>query len=76
MDGRGRAIDNVFVERLWRTIKYEHVYLNPAARGSELRGGLAKYTEFYNAERPHDGLGGSTPDEAYFEAMGDQPQVA
>ena len=76
MDGRGRAIDNVFVERLWRTIKYEHVYLNPATSGSELREGLAKYIEFYNAERPHDGLGGSTPDEAYFEAMGDQPQVA
>ena len=76
MDGRGRAIDNVFVERLWRTIKYEHVYLNPATSGSELREELAKYIEFYNAERPHDGLGGSTPDEAYFEAMGDQPQVA
>ena len=76
MDGRGRAIDNVFVERLWRTIKYEHVYLNPAASGSELRGGLAKYIEFYNAERPHDGLGGRTPNEVYSEALGDHVRVA
>ena len=76
MDGRGRAIDNVFVERLWRTIKYEHIYLNPAATGSELRERLAEYIEFYNAERPHDGLGGRTPDEAYFQTETDQAQVA
>lgn len=76
MDGRGRAIDNVFVERLWRTIKYEHIYLNPAASGTELREGLARYIEFYNAERPHDGLDGKTPDEAYFQTETDQAQVA
>ena len=56
MDDRGRAIDNVFVERLWRTIKYEHIYLNTASSGTELREGLARYVEFYNFERPHDGL--------------------
>lgn len=56
MDRGGRAIDNVFVERLWRTIKYGHIYLNPAAGGTELKEGLGKYIEFYNAERPHDGL--------------------
>ena len=76
MDGRGRAIDNVFVERLWRTIKYEHIYPNPAATGSELRQRLSEYIEFYNAERPHDGLGGRTPDEAYFQTETDQAQVA
>ena len=76
MDGRGRAIDNVFVERLWRTIKYEHIYLNPASSGTELREGLARYIEFYNSERPHDGLGGKTPDEAYFQAQTDQARVA
>ena len=76
MDGRGRAIDNVLVERLWRTIKYEHIYLNPAASGTELREELARYIEFYNSERPHDGLGGKTPDEAYFRAQTDQARVA
>ena len=76
MDGRGRAIDNVFVERLWRTIKYEHTYLNPADSGSELKAELGKYIEFYNANRPHDGLGGRTPNEVYFPAETDQAQVA
>jgi putative transposase len=76
MDGRGRAIDNVFVERLWRTIKYEHIYLNSADSGNELRDGLAQYIEFYNANRPHDALEGKTPNEVYFPAETDHAQVA
>lgn len=76
MDGRKRAIDNILVERLWRTIKYDHIYPSPAASGTELREGLAKYIEFYNAERPHDGLGDKTPDEAHFRAQTDQARAA
>ena len=61
MDGRGRAIDNVFVKRLSRTIKHEHIYLNPAASGSELRDGLAEYIEVYNAEPPMTDWTGKLP---------------
>jgi putative transposase len=65
MDGRGRWMDNVFIERLWRSLKYECVYLHAFETGSELRAGLSKWISYYNAGRPHSGLGGSTPDEAY-----------
>jgi putative transposase len=65
MDGRGRWMDNVFIERLWRSIKYECVYLHAWETGSELRDGLARWIGFYNAHRPHSALGGRTPDEAY-----------
>lgn len=68
MDGVGRAIDNVFIERLWRTLKYEHIYLSPSDSGTELREGIAKYLDFYNSERPHDGLNGLTPNEAYYQS--------
>jgi len=61
MDGRGRALDNVFVERLWRTVKYEDIYLRDYADGAELEAGLRRYFRFYNRERPHSALGGSTP---------------
>ncbi|MBU2777363.1 transposase, partial [Acidithiobacillus sp. CV18-2] len=57
MDGKGRALDNVFVEWLWRTVKYEHVYLRPAETGTELKAGLRTYFDWYNAERPHSSLG-------------------
>jgi hypothetical protein len=60
MDGRGRWMDNVFIERLWRSMKYECVYLHAFETGSELRAGLAKWVSYYNAERPHSGLGGRT----------------
>lgn len=66
MDGRGRAMDNVFVERLWRTVKYEEVYLYDYADGLEARKRLEKYFTFYNTERPHQSLGKRTPGEIYF----------
>jgi len=65
MDGRGRWMDNVFIERLWRSLKYECVYLHAFETGSELRAGLAKWIGYYNAGRPHSALAGRTPDEAY-----------
>jgi len=65
MDGRGRWMDNVFIERLWRSLKYECVYLHAFETGSELRAGLTKWIGYYNADRPHSALGGCTPDEAY-----------
>jgi putative transposase len=65
MDGRGRWMDNVFIERLWRSLKYECVYLHAFDSGSELRAGLAYWIGYYNARRPHSTLAGRTPDEAY-----------
>ena len=65
MDGRGRWMDNVFIERLWRSLKYECVYLHAFETGSELRAGLAYWIGYYNARRPHSTLAGRTPDEAY-----------
>ena len=65
MDGRGRWMDNVFIERLWRSLKYECVYLHAFETGSELRAGLTKWIGYYNARRPHSALAGRTPDEAY-----------
>ena len=64
MDGRGRWMDNVFIERLWRSLKYECVHLHAFETGSELRTGLTKWIGYYNAGRPHSGLAGRTPDEA------------
>ena len=66
MDGRGRWIDNVFVERLWKSVKYEHVYLHAYESVGEARQQLARYFTFYNTRRPHSSLGGMTPDTAYF----------
>jgi putative transposase len=65
MDGRGRWMDNVFIERLWRSLKYECVYLHAFETGSELRAGLSKWISYYNTARPHSTLAGQTPDEAY-----------
>jgi putative transposase len=65
MDGRGRWMDNVFIERLWRSLKYECVYLHSFETGSELRVGLARWIGYYNADWPHSALAGRTPDEAY-----------
>jgi putative transposase len=65
MDGRGAWRDNVFVERLWRTVKYEEVYLRAYASVSEARASIGRYLGFYNGTRPHSSLGGQTPDLAY-----------
>jgi putative transposase len=65
MDGRGRALDNVFVERLWRTVKYENIFIMDYATGAELISGLTKYFAFYNTKRPHQSLDYRTPDEVY-----------
>src|SRR6202049_1415284 len=65
MDGRGRCHDNIFVERLWWTVKHEWVYLRPAANGIEQKRSLAEFFDWYNLRRPHQALGWRTPDEAY-----------
>jgi len=65
MDGKGRWMDNVFIERLWRSLKYECVYLRAFETGSEARAGVGKWIAYYNAERPHSALGGRTPLEAH-----------
>lgn len=75
MDGRGRAIDNVFIERLWRSVKYEYVYLNPASSAKELFEGLDRYFQYYNHRRPHQGIGRIRPVELY-QSLQQQRQVA
>ena len=65
MDGRGSWRDNVFVERLWRSVKYEEVYLRAYGSESEARAGIGRYFAFYNSRRPHSSLGGMTPHEFY-----------
>ncbi len=64
-DGRGRALDNVFVERLWRSVKYEDIYIKEYERVPELVSGLTRYFRFYDEERPHQSLGYRTPGEVY-----------
>ena len=70
MDGRGRAFDNIFVERLWRSVKHEDVYLHGYATMGELLIGLTKYFAFYNGERPHQALGNRTPDAVHVSQTG------
>lgn len=70
MDGKGRWKDNIMIERLWRTLKYECIYLNAFEGGSELREGIAKWVEFYNSKRPHSSLDDRTPYEAYYALPG------
>ena len=77
MDGKGAWRDNVFVERLWRTIKYEEVYLRAYTSVSEARASLGRYIDgFYNTRRPHSSLGRLTPEEAYFNALPAIPMAA
>jgi len=66
MDGRGRAYDNIFVERLWRTVKYEDIYIKDYASVLDLKEGLTDYFLLYNYERPHQGLNYRTPAEVYY----------
>ena len=65
MNGRGRAIDNIFIERLWRSVKHENIYLNAYETGQELYAGLEEYFEFYNHKRPHQSLNYQYPNEYY-----------
>jgi putative transposase len=65
MDGRGRVFDNIFIERLWRTVKYEHLYLYEYATVAAVRQGLNGYFQFYNTERPHQSLTYRTPQEVH-----------
>lgn len=67
MDGKGRWMDNVMIERLWRSLKYECIYLHAFETGSEVRQGLKRWIEYYNTQRPHSGLDDKTPDEAYWQ---------
>jgi len=76
MDGRGAWRDNVFVERLWRSIKYEEVYLRAYDTVSDARSSIGKYLAFYNGRRPHSSLDRMTPDEAYFNALMPIPAAA
>jgi putative transposase len=66
MDGKGRALDNVFIERLWRSVKWENIYPKGYETLREVRQGLREYFEYYNERRPHQGLGYRTPAEVYF----------
>ena len=65
MDGKGRYADNIFIERLWRTVKYEEVYLKAYSNGREAKAGLDAYFHFYNNQRPHQALGYRTPAEVF-----------
>ena len=77
MDGKGAWRDNVVVERLWRTIKYEEVYLRAYASVTEARASIGRHIDrFYNARRPHSSLDRQTPDEAYFNALQPIPVAA
>jgi putative transposase len=76
MDGKGRWIDNVFIERLWRSVKYEEVYLHGYENGTEARTSLTRYFSFYNARRSHQALQYKTPDEVYFNGLAASTQMA
>src|SRR5664280_2600227 len=65
VDGRGRWMDNVFIERLWRSLKYECVFLKAFETGSEARAGIGRWIDYYNTDRPHSAFAGRTPDEVY-----------
>jgi putative transposase len=75
MDGRGRWMDNVFIERLWRSVKYEEVYLKGYESIPEARKELTAYFDFYNKRRRHQGLDGRTPDEVYWSTLPKQEQA-
>jgi putative transposase len=68
MDGKGRAIDNVFIERFWRSLKYEDIYLKAYETVADLHQGLTRYIEYYSTQRPHQSLGGQTPASVYLQA--------
>ena len=69
MDGKGRYLDNIFVERLWRSVKYEEVYLKAYQNGSEAKKGIGAYLDFYNRERPHQALDYRPPGQVFEEGQ-------
>ena len=69
MDGKGRATDNICIERFWRSIKYEEVYLNEYSNIKELQKAIANYMDSYNKKRLHSAIGYKTPNEVYYQAM-------
>jgi putative transposase len=69
MDGKGRWVDNVFVERLWKSVKYEEVYWHAYDSVAQAQLGLQRYFKFYNERRPHSSLDGKTPDAVYFNSL-------
>ena len=76
MDGRGAWRDNVFVERLWRSVKYEEVYLHAYDSVGEARASIGEYLAFYNSKRPHSSLDARTPERAYCDHMPKAAQAA
>lgn len=76
MDGKGAWRDNVFVERIWKSVKYEEVYLRAYASVSDARASISRYLAFYNGRRPHQSLGRQTPDQVYFNALQPIPVAA
>jgi putative transposase len=76
MDGKGCWRDNVFVERLWKSVKYEEVYLKAYDSVADAKAHLGAYLRFYNERRPHRTHEGRTPDQAYFGALGDETPLA
>ena len=76
MDGKGRWIDNVFIERLWRSVKYEEVYLHGYTNGTEARKALARYFNFYNTRRLHQSHDYQTPDDVYYAAVASTRKAA
>ncbi|MGX1101313.1 putative transposase [Amorphus sp. MBR-141] len=69
MDGKGRCLDNVFIERLWRSMKYECVYLHAWETGSQAKAGIGRWITFYNHQRPHAAHGGQPPAMVYFSSI-------
>jgi len=74
MDGKGRALDNIYVERLWRSLKYEEMYLNEYRSMEDLKTALKRYFDLHNTERFHQSLEYATPDEIYYSAFSKQCQ--
>jgi putative transposase len=75
MDGKGRALDNIYIERFWRSLKYEEIYLNEYRSMEDLKSALKKYFKFYNTERFHQSLEYATPDEKYYSVFKEQSQA-
>jgi len=75
MDGKGRWVDNVRMERFWRTVKKEQIYINPPDNVEELKQGISKFIKFYNYQRPHQSLEYKTPSQIYFDDDGKRKRI-